>query len=77
MMALVCATVLSIIKIEAAKTNVTEFILVKKEKTISCAPGYANKKNLTGNHEPADGNDQSNCSHQQGSLCESRRRYAC
>src|SRR4030095_7022065 len=55
MIAFVCAIVLSIIKIEAAKTNVTEFILVKKEKNISCSPGYANKKNLTGNHEPAEG----------------------
>ena len=77
MMALICATVFSIVKIEAAKTNVTEFILVKKEKIISCAPAYANKKKLNDNHEPAEGNDQNNCSHQQGSLCESRRRYTC
>jgi len=42
MMAFACAIVFSIVKIEAVKTNVTEFILVKKEKTISCSPGYAN-----------------------------------
>lgn|SRR4030095_1421817 len=77
MIAFVCAIVLSIIKIEAAKTNVTEFILVKKGKIISCAPGYTNKKKFNNDHEPADGNDQNNCTHQQGSLCESRRRYTC
>ena len=77
MMAFICAIVFSILKIEAAKANVTEFILVKKEKTISCAPGYANKKKLNGNHEPAEGNDQNNCSHQQGSLYDSRRRHTC
>ena len=77
MLAFICAIVFSIVKIEAAKTNVTEFILVKKEKIISCAPGYANKKNLTGHHDPAEGNDQNNCTHQQGSLCESRRRHTC
>ena len=77
MLAFICATVFSIVKTEAAKTNVTEFILVKKEKIFSCAPGYANKKKLNDNHEPAEGNDQNNCSHQQWSLCESRRRYTC
>ena len=77
MLAFICATVFSIVKIEAAKTNVTEFILVKKEKIISCATGYANKKNLTGHHEPAEGNDQNNCSHQQGSLYDTRRRHTC
>ena len=77
MIAFVCTIVLSIVKIEAAKTNVTEFILVKKGKIISCAPGYTNKKKLNGNHEPADGKTQNNCSHQQGNLCESRRRYTC
>ena len=77
MLAFICATVFSIVKIEAAKTNVTEFILVKKEKVISCAPGYANKKNLTGHHEPAEGNDQNNCSHQQESLYDTRRRHTC
>jgi hypothetical protein len=76
-MAFACAIVFSIVKIEAAKTNGTEFMLVKKEKLISCAPGYANKKNLTGHHEPAEGNDQNNCSHQQGSLYDTRRRHAC
>jgi hypothetical protein len=76
-MAFVCAIILSIVKIEAAKTNVTEFILVKKEKIISCASGYANKKKLTGHHEPAEGNNQNNCSHQQGSLYDTRRRHAC
>jgi len=74
MLAFICATVFSIVKIEAAKTNVTEFILVKKEKIISC---YVNKKKLNDNHEPADGNDQNNCSHQQGSLYDTRRRHAC
>jgi hypothetical protein len=73
MMAFVCAIILSIVKIEAAKTNVTEFILVKKEKIISCAPGYTNKRKLNGNHEPTNGNDQNNCSHQQWSLYDSRR----
>ncbi len=77
MMAFICATVFSIVKIEAAKTNVTEFILVKKEKSISCALGYANKKNLTGHHEPGNGNNQNNCSHQQGSLYDTRRRHTC
>jgi hypothetical protein len=76
-MAFVCGFILSIIKIEAAKTNGTEFMLVKKEKLISCTPGYANKKNLTGHQEPAEGNDQNNCSHQQGSLYDTRRRHAC
>jgi hypothetical protein len=77
MMAFVCAIALSIVKIEAAKTNVTKFILVKKEKIISCATGYANKKKLNDNHEPPEGNDQNNCSHQQGSLYDSRRRHTC
>ena len=77
MMAFVCAIVLSIVKIEAAKTNVTQFILVRKEKIISCATGFTNKKKLNDNHEPAEGNDQNKCSHQQGSLCESRRRHTC
>jgi hypothetical protein len=77
MLAFICANVSSIVKIEAARTNVTELILVKKEKSISCAPGYANKKNLTGHHEPAEGNDQNNCSHQQGSLYDTRRRHVC
>ena len=77
MMAFICAIVFSIVKIEAAKTNVAEFILVKKEKIIYCTSGYANKKNLTGHHEPAEGNDQNNCSHQQGSLYDTRRRHAC
>jgi len=77
MMAFACATVFSIVKIEAAKTNITEFILVKKEKIISCTSGYANKKKLNDNHEPAEGNDQNNCSHQQGSLYDTRRRHAC
>ena len=77
MLAFICATVFSIVKIEAVKTNVTEFILVKKEKIISCAPGYANKKNLYDNHEPADENDQNNCSHQQGNLYDTRRRHTC
>ena len=76
-LAFVFAIVLSIVKTEAAKTNLTEFILVKKEKIIACATGYANKKKLNDNHEPAEGNDQNNCSHQQGSLCESRRRFTC
>lgn len=70
MMAFVCAIILSIVKTEAAKTNVTEFTLDKKEKAISCAPGYTNKKN--NNDEPADGNNQNNCSHQQASLCETK-----
>src|SRR4030095_607479 len=69
MVAFVFAIILSMVKTEAAKTNVTEFILVKKENLISCAPGYANKKKLNDNHEPADGNNQNNCTHQQGSLC--------
>ena len=77
MLAFICATVFSIVKIEAVKTNVTEFILVKKEKIISCAPGYANKRKLNNNHAPADGKDQNNCSHQQGSLYDSRRRHTC
>ena len=77
MLAFICATVFSIVKIEAAKTNVTEFILVKKEKIISCAPGYVNKKKMNDNHEPADENDQNNCSHQQGSLYDTRRRHTC
>ena len=77
MMAFICAIVFSILKIEAAKANVTEFILVKKEKIISCAPGYANKRKLNNNHAPADGKDQNNCSHQQGSLYDSRRRHTC
>ena len=70
MMAFVCAIILSIVKTEAAKTNLTEFILDKKEKVISCAPGYTNKKN--NNDEPANGNNQNNCSHQQASLCETK-----
>jgi hypothetical protein len=73
-MAFVCAIVLSIVTTEAAKTNVTELILIK-EKGVSCTPGYANRKKLN-NHKP-DGNNQNNCTHQQGSLCESRRRYTC
>ena len=70
MMALVCAIILSIVKTEAAKTNVSEFILDKQDIAISCAPGYTNKKN---NHDdPANGNNQNNCSHQQVSLCETK-----
>ena len=77
MMAFVCAIVLSIVKIEKAKTNVTAFILVKKEKVISCTPGFVNKRKLNDNHEPSEGNNQNNCSHQQGSLYDTRRRHAC
>ena len=76
-MAFLCAIILSIMKIEAAKTNVTEFILVKKEKAISCTYDYTSKRKLNDNDEPTDRNNQNNCSHQQGSLCESRRRYTC
>jgi len=76
-LAFICAIVLSIVKIEAAKTNVTEFIPVKKEKIISCATGYANKKKLNDNHEPTEGNNQNNCSHQQGILYDTRRRHTC
>ena len=77
MLAFTCAIVFTIVKIEAAKTNITEFMLVKKEKLISCTSGYANKENLTGHHEPENGNNQNNCSHQQGSLYDSRRRHTC
>ena len=77
MLAFICAIAFSIVKIEAAKTKTTEFILVKKEKIISCTFGYANKKKLNDNHEPADENNQNNCSHQQGSLYDTRRRHAC
>jgi len=77
MMAFVFAIIISMVKTEAAKTNVTEVTLIDKEKVISCVPGYTNKKKLNDNHKPADRNDKSNCFHEQGSLCESRRRYTC
>jgi len=76
-MALVCAIILTIIKIEVAKANIMELTFVKNEKVVSCAPGYSNKKNLNNNHGPTDGNHQNNCSHQQGNLCGSRRRFTC
>jgi len=74
--AFVFAIILSVVKTEAAKTDVTDLIVLKKAKAISCAPGY-DKKKLNNNHEPKEGNNQNNCMHQQGSLCETRRRITC
>ena len=70
MMAFICTTVMSIVKIEAAKINVAEVTPFKKGKVISCAPGYTNKKKLGDDHEPANRDNQNSCSHQQGFLCE-------
>ena len=73
-LALLCGSFISMLKIEAGRIAVTANLLQKKETAISCQPLKKGDIKMIRQHQPADENDKS-CFHQTGGcLCENKRR---